>query len=240
VQNTDVWICPTFSRPHRLAKLAETWRVCEQNRPLYVHVSAQDPQKEEYAKRIWPESWEFYSTDERHVTPILNGFWRQHPHASSIGFVADDILLHTPVGLELLACEAESWYIAYPNDLLQRHRLCTHFCVGGKLIETVGWFANPRFVHHFIDTTWYLIGVNTGLLRYCPEVIFEHVHPLAGKVQEDEVYKYANSLYGEGLRRWQDYQEHDAIRDVKRVLAAITREFEPSGSVLRGALESVL
>lgn len=192
-----------------------------------MHLSLQDPRRDEYAEFYpWPKEWHFFTTPERWIAKIMNSWVALNPGADAYGFIADDIVLHTPGGLGKLEILANPWFIAYPNDMLQRHRLCTHFCIGHKLIEAAGWFVNPRFTHHFIDTTWWMIGINSGLLRYAPDVLFEHVHPLTGKVASDEVYAKTESMYGDSTEKWETYVKQQLKRDVFRVLEALTVDTE--------------
>jgi hypothetical protein len=147
-----------------------------------------DPKKKEYYAYRWPKSWHFYESHIKLLAPSMNEFVQEHrPDAESYGFIADDVVLRTPGGLELLNALADPCYIAYPNDTIQRHVMATHFCVGGELVRLLGWWAHPE-VSHSVDVPLTVLGRLTGLLRYAPFVIFDHQHFVTGKAPQDATY----------------------------------------------------
>jgi hypothetical protein len=153
-----------------------------------VRVWDGDPFREEYAKRRWPKTWNFYHSSHKRVVPTLNEFaFDYRPGQETYGFIADDVVLRTPGGLDLLQALAEPCYISYPNDLLQRWRLATHPCVGGELIRELGWWGHPSVQHGF-DMPLMWIGAYCGLLRYAPFVIFDHQHFLKNPSLYDAGY----------------------------------------------------
>lgn len=183
-----MWICPTFSRPKRLKELARSWERCQPQSRLFVRLWREDPAYLEYKTMNWPKLWKFYDSDAKGCGEALNEFYQLHPEEAFYGFIADDIVLRTKGGLEHLQALASPFFIAYPNDTIQRHRLCTHFCIGGDLVREMGWFAYPAFHHGQIDMVWHHLGLLTGLLRYAPQVIFQHKHMLTRLVDYDETY----------------------------------------------------
>lgn len=184
------WICPTFQRPERLAELALSWEKCEPGKKLWVRVWEDDPRKDDYFKYEWPEGWVLYESAAEWAGEALNQYFDMQPNEPYYGFIGDDIVLRTPLGMSELEDEAGEWCIAYPNDMLQRHRLCTHFCIGGEFARTLGYIVPRTFAHHNIDLALMNIGRETGLIRYCPRVIFQHKHFLARRdVERDATYR---------------------------------------------------
>lgn len=230
------WICPTFQRPHRLAELAASWERHEKGKPLWVRVWEKDPFKQEYFNTSWPEGWTLYESSTEWCGEALQEFWRMMPNEPFYGFIGDDCLLRTPRGLEILEQEAGDWFVAWPNDTIQRWRLSTHFCVGGKLTNTLGWWVPPQFRHHFLDMPIYHLAINTGLGRYCPQVIFEHRHFLTRRPElKDDTYRKvypgegevpAGNGYEEASKVWDHYAEHLLRGDINRVLQRVHTEFE--------------
>jgi len=229
------WICPTFQRPERLAELAVSWERHQPGKELYVRVWENDPRKEEYFSCEWPDGWELYESPAEWCGEALKEFWRMRPDEPFYGFIGDDCVLRTPGGLEILEQEAGDWFIAYPNDCLQRHRLSTHFCVGGKLTNVLGWWVPATFQHNYMDMPIFHVGLNAGLLRYCPQVIFQHKHFLLEDSERDATYQ---RIYGEagtepeglpeeiGKRAWNTYCEKSLKDDVTKVLRAVHTTFE--------------
>jgi len=223
-----VWLCPAYSRPKRLAVLAKSWEKCQPRTPLHVRLWSGDPFKEEYKKRRWPKTWSFYESSHQRVGPTLNEFaFEYRPGCETYGFIAEDVVLRTPGGLEHLAALAEPCYISYPNDMIQRWRLATHPCVGGELIRELGWWAHPDVEHGF-DVPLMTVGLLCRLTRYTPFVVFDHQHFLRNPELFDEVYgelytngsKQPNSLMHmkdlEAIRRYQ--KEGEADKDAAKVI----------------------
>ena len=213
------WFCPTFQRPERLAQLALSWECCEPDTKLYVRVWEGDPRRNDYFSFSWPEAWELYRGKGEWCGDALQEFYKKFPDEKFYGFIGDDVLLRNKGGLGVLEKSAGDENIAYPNDLFQRDKLCTHFCIGGELVRTAGFLVPKGFRHQYLDCVWHIIGLNTGLLRYHPEVIFDHQNPFAKGDQSftDEVTMKAHSQEGLALKRWEEWQEKEGREVITRV-----------------------
>lgn len=224
-----MWFCPTYKRPEGLLELADTWEKYQPGKKLIVRVWEDDPRGPDYAKTEWPESWEFYTSGAENFSPALNEFFQKYPDEPNYGFIADDIRLTTEGGLEYLESLAEPFFIAYPNDTIQRSRLATHWCIGGDLVRMMGWFSPPFLTHGYTDQVWQLLGQGAGLLRYAPHVVFYHKHFLADRAKYDEGYA---KIYGpdklmtsEIVRKdaeiFQQYAAKAAGTDIKMLRTAL-------------------
>jgi len=223
------WVCPTLSRPHRLQELAKSWERCQPQTHLYVRLWAGDPLRKEYQALSWPKMFKFYDSDAKGCGEALNDFFERHPDEEFYGFIADDIVLRTRGGCELLQSLAAPFFVAYPNDCLQRWKMATHFCIGGDLVREVGWFAHPEMEHGEIDVVWYNIATHCGLLRYEPRVIFQHKHYLSGQASWDEVYSASYSQTANRPDSAMAKRDHDRLlkwfeADLKALLVKIQRE----------------
>lgn len=188
------WFCPTFQRPERLAELALSWEKTVAGKILYVRVWDKDPRKDDYFSYEWPEGWILYESDKEWAGEALNEHFDQHPDDGFYGFIGDDIVLRTKHGLDVLEHTAGNMFMAYPNDTVHRHRMYTHFCLGGGTARSFG-FVIPRVFYHFnMDRALGFIMANCGLQRYCPQVIFQHKHFLWGRSERDDTYK---KVYGD-------------------------------------------
>lgn len=220
------WFCPTLFRPHRLAALAKTWERCQPRTPLHVRVWKDDPYKVQYFAYKWPKTWRLYESPALYVREAMNEFvFEKCPGGDTYGFIADDILLRTPGGLEHLDALAEPCYHAYPNDCMQRAKLATHFSTGGELVRELGWWGYPG-VKHSIDIPLMSIAKSLGLLRYAPFVIFQHMHHLMYPELKDKAYEmlYADGakqpntdLYKEDELALAEYNKTQYPEDVKRI-----------------------
>lgn len=184
-----MWFCPTFQRPEGLRRLADSWEKYAPDMPLAIRIWEHDPKREEYGKYEWPKNWEFYVSDTEYFSPALNEFFAKYPNEETYGFIADDMILTGQGSLEHLDALASPFFIAYPNDTIQRHVLPTHYSIGGELVRTMGWFAAPFLKHCHTDMVWKLLGLNCGLLRYAPQIVFYHNHYLRGRTEYDATYQ---------------------------------------------------
>jgi hypothetical protein len=229
------WLCPTFQRPERLAELAISWVRHAPGKKLFVRVWKDDPRKEDYLRCEWPEEWELFEGEYQGAGESLQHLWRMMPDERSYGFIGDDIVLRTPGAIDRLEEEARDWFIAYPNDTFQRNRLPTHFCVGGKLTNVLGWLVPNGIRHGYMDLPLLNVGLNTGLLRYCPDVIFQHKHFLLDESGRDATYALMYKENGEledtpwvteDKERLDAYYERFIREDITKVMRALVREFE--------------
>lgn len=227
-----MWFCPTYKRPERLLELADSWEKYQPGKKLVVRVWEDDPRGPDYAKQPWPESWEFYTSPAENFTPALNEFFKKYPDEPHYGFIADDVQLTTEGALDYLEALADPFFIAYPNDTIQRDRLPTHYCIGGDLVRMMGWFSPPFLQHGYTDQVWKLLGASSGLLRYAPQVVFYHKHFLVDRAEYDEGYA---KIYDKNKLMTSDMVTKDAETFQKYVASAAGTDIK----MIRGALEKL-
>lgn len=83
--------------------------------------------------------------------------------------------------------------IVYGNDLLQGERLPTAWAMTCDIPAVLGRVVPAPVVHLYTDDAILDLGTATGCIRYLPEVVIEHMHPLAGKAPRDAGYARVNS-----------------------------------------------
>jgi len=167
---------------------------------LVIAVDHDDPTRGDY-QRIAPSRaygyepvmiatlWENETGD---LVKALNGSWRRFAdQADVIGTVNDDMVFRTHSWDRIVAQAGAG--IAYGNDLFQGEALVTSPFIRADIPKRLGWYALPVVEHLFPDNAWKDIGLGLGVLRYLPEVVIEHLHPLAGKAEWDEGYERANN-----------------------------------------------
>jgi hypothetical protein len=111
--------------------------------------------------------------------------------------------------------------IVYGNDLLQGERLPTAPAMTADIVRALGFMAPPSLRHLYCDNFWRDLGEAAGCLRYLPDVVVEHMHPLAGKASMDDGYRRANSAerYTEDGAAYERYRAERLAADVERVRA---------------------
>jgi hypothetical protein len=109
--------------------------------------------------------------------------------ATAVGMVGDDNRFRTP-GWDVIfdSWLSESPGIAYGDDGFQHERLPTSWWVSRPIVDAFG-IVLQELRHYYMDNHWKELGEATGILRYFPEISIEHLHPLAGKGENDEIYR---------------------------------------------------
>ena len=197
-----MWLCASRGRPERLMEMCKSWEATvTKPSKLIIRLDEDDPDLRDYFNKLWPENWHFYvETPLRGAAQSHAWAFEKFPNEPFYGALGDDIILHTPGWNKTLEAEAGAWHLAYPDDGFQHGKLATHPCVGGDLLRALDYWAIPGLCHYYVDTTLHVIAAHLKLLRYCPHVSFEHMHPINGKAPDDATYQRSARHY-----------EHDSV-----------------------------
>lgn len=201
-------IVPTRGRPDAARELSEAFSATAElgTTLLTFAIDDDDPQLPGYLKSI---PW---GSDSRisHVVgprlrmgPTLNTEAITAARSSSIvGFCGDD---HRPrtrawdTAVEGALLERPG--VAYGDDLIHGPNLPTAAFVSSELIRRLGYMHPPALIHLYLDNFWLHLGTHTHL-AYLPDVVFEHLHPIAGKAEWDSGYVEVNAS---------NVQDHDRL-----------------------------
>jgi hypothetical protein len=82
---------------------------------------------------------------------------------------------------------------AYGNDLLQGKAMPTAWVVSAEVVRALGWMMLPTLAHMYVDNAILTLGTEAARIAYRPDVVIEHVHPLAGKTSWDDSYRESNA-----------------------------------------------
>jgi hypothetical protein len=82
---------------------------------------------------------------------------------------------------------------AYGNDLFQGANMPTAWVVSADVVRALGWMMLPGCAHMYVDNAVLELGRAAGRIVYRPDVIIEHVHPVAGKAAWDDSYRESNA-----------------------------------------------
>lgn len=136
-----------------------------------------------------------------------------------VGFIGDDHRFRT-MGWDVLIGDMleQRNGIAYANDLFQGERLPTNWFVSRPIVDVFG-MGLPTLQHLYIDDYWKTFGTAAGCLTYLPDVVIEHMHPLAGKGQWDEGYMRVNTpaMYAADEAAFQAWVKGPMPTDVDRL-----------------------
>jgi 2-polyprenyl-3-methyl-5-hydroxy-6-metoxy-1,4-benzoquinol methylase len=108
--------------------------------------------------------------------------------------------------------------IAYGNDLLQSEKLPTAVCMSSNIIDTLGYIIPPCLEHMYADNFWRDLGLESKIIKYFPHIIFEHIHPDAGKANRDKQYKYAAEVAFNDQQEYKKYIQFTFVSDVQKII----------------------
>lgn len=230
-----VMICPTKGRPAAMVRLAEQFMETRRAASMLVFVADEDdPQLPEYQaarSEFWSSALEMLSFPSAGragcVTPLNAAWWElanDGADAFAYGFMGDD---HWPVtpGWDVSLVEALRELgagLVYGNDLHHGERLPTAVAMTADIPRALGYLAPPTFRHLYVDNYWLELGRGVGAIRYLPDVVIEHRHPIAGKAPMDHRYEVVNAPLMQALDKgalWGHVKTGAMARDVELVRA---------------------
>lgn len=229
-------IVPSRGRPDSVRELAEAFdKTCTGNTEFVLAVDDNDPAMDAYAETVHELAGSSKIrltlcgvTEPTNMVRALNAtavglitYLGQSPRA--VGFMGDD---HRPrtEGWDSAYLEA-LWDlgtgIVYGDDLLQRGGLPTQCAMTADIIRELGYMAPPTLTHLAVDNWWLELGRQAGCIRYLPDVVVEHMHPVAGKAEWDEGHRRVNApeMYSRDLAEFARIQSEDLTGQVAKVRA---------------------
>ncbi|MFE3031598.1 hypothetical protein ACFXKY_08105 [Streptomyces canus] len=227
-------LVPTRSRPANLARLwAAFTETCQADTRLLACVDDDDPELPAYEQvhRAAYSDGTASEDDPRFLLrigprlrlgPTLNAAaCPAAEFADAIGFLGDDHLPRT-VGWDaryLIELERLGSGLVYGNDLIQGQALPTQVAMTSDILRATGHMVPPGLVHLWIDNAWLALGQALGAITYLPDVIVEHLHPIAGRAAWDAGYAEANADERSDADRavFEQWREHDLARWVQQI-----------------------
>lgn len=235
-------LVPTRGRPQAAVELLEAFdATCTAETFVAFVVDADDPLRDDYthvvegASRVdGPGQWlsrraaaGVLVTPSTTMVEALNfaaiGYATTTPVA--VAFLGDD---HRPrtKGWDTAYLEALRELgtgIVYGNDLLQQGNLPTQCAMTSDIVRALGWMAPPMLRHLYVDNFWRDLGRATNCIRYLPDVVVEHLHPVAGKAAVDEGYERVNapSVYQADEAAYRRFASDGGMQAATEAVAAL-------------------
>jgi hypothetical protein len=224
------YVVPSRGRPENIKRLAKAFEKTEARADLWVVIDDNDWERKAYEKNA--EEYDYgYLIIENHsngmAQPLNKGVEilinrDEFDEYGYFGFMGDDHLPRTPYFdyILSLAIPYGKNGIAWGNDLIQGGNLPTACLMNREIVERLGGMVPPGFKHLYIDNFWMTLGRDINGLYYKPDVIIEHLHPVARKSEMDEGYARVNSqeMYDHDRAIIEEYINSQEYKDLVAVL----------------------
>jgi hypothetical protein len=215
-------VVPSRGRPENAARLAQAFIDTQTEADLYFIIDNDDPKWNEYAKN---ENIKCLPADNKtggcanslNTGAVYLLDFAKFPLYNYFVFMGDDHLPRTQnwdkAFIQALSINTG---IVYGNDLLQGENLPTAFGMSRDLVMELQGMTFPGCIHLFFDNFVKQLGIDLNHLKYLPDVIIEHLHPVAGKAEMDEGYARVNQpkWYEEDLLALQKYLRSQEYADL--------------------------
>lgn len=230
-------IVPTRGRPQNIAALldawaettagdTELWFALDDDDPTLSECLTVRPTMEWPAEPTRPARW--IVQERLRLAGTLNMLATSAAESGeykAVGFMGDD---HRPrtKGWDVAfstALEALGTGMVYGDDLIQGAALPTAVAMTSDIVSTLGYMVPPGLVHLYLDNAWLSLGEGLGRIRYLPEVVIEHMHPLAGKAPDDDRYREVNSeqQYLTDRKAYEDWVHGGLDQDLAKLRALL-------------------
>lgn len=215
-------VVPSRGRPENAERLAQAFKDTGVDCDLYIVIDNDDPKWNEYAKS---ENFKKLPADNKtggcakslNTGAVYLLDITKFPLYDYFVFMGDDHLPRTQ-NWDKAFVQALKFGtgIAYGDDLLQGENLPTAFVMSRDIVNELRGMTFPGCIHLFFDNFVKQLGIDLGNLQYLPNVIIEHLHPIAGKAEMDEGYARVNSpkWYEEDLLALQKYLRSQEYADL--------------------------
>ena len=187
-------LVPSRDRPHNISALITSLEETDTKSDLIVILDDDEPQFDAYRK-LNCALLVIKKQGKGMAKPLnfaANLYKDKYCH---FAFLGDD---HRPRtknwdALFIEALDALGTGLVYGNDLLQGENLPTAVAMTGDIVMELKGMVPPDMVHLYLDDFWLRLGRDLNAIKYLPEVILEHLHPIAGKAEWDEGYRAVNA-----------------------------------------------
>lgn len=139
-----------------------------------------------------------------------------------VGFIGDDIVFKTPFESSFIEqLSLFDYGMVYGNDLVWNGKLPTHPFITSNAITAVGFFGCPAVEHNFFDNYWQTVFDNLGKVVYFPNIIMEHIHPIVGKENRDEISNKIHSKMDTDQIKFERYINANLVEDLNKIKACV-------------------
>jgi hypothetical protein len=220
--NEMALIIPSRGRPGNIRRWIQAIRDTRASVDVYVGIDDDDPFLSEYM--LLKDEVNIIVGPRERFGPTLNRIALEiADNYEYIMWAGDD---HKPVTLSWdfeyrKVLKQKPVAIVYGNDLVMGPAIPTQMAMTSSIVKTLGYAVPVGFVHLYIDNYFLELGNALNMITYLPDVVVQHLHPVAGKAQEDQTYIEANSPenWTNDRIRLEKYLSEELAVDVKKLEA---------------------
>lgn len=217
-------LVPSRERPHNIAALIKSLDETETESDLIVVLDDDEPCFEQYIE-LGATILTVEKEGKGMAKPLnfaANLFKNDYRH---FAFLGDD---HRPRTKNwdvhfINALDELEVGIVYGNDLFQGEGLPTAVAMTGNIVKALEGMVPPGMIHLYLDNFWLQLGKDLNGIRYFPNIIIEHLHPVAGKAEWDAGYTSVNAeeVYSADQKAFVDYMESPAYVQLLKELEIV-------------------
>ena len=216
-----VVLVPSRNRPENIAELIKSLDETETESDLIVIVDSDEPQMDAYLQ-LGCDVLMVEKQGKGMAKPLnfaANHFRDKYRHFAFLGDDHRPRTKHWDVTF-INALDELGTGLVYGNDLLQGENLATAVAMTGDIVKALSGMVPQDMIHLYLDNFWMTLGKDLNALRYIPEVVLEHMHPIAGKAEWDQGYRDVNAqeVYSADKKALDDYLASDAYRHLLQTL----------------------
>lgn len=214
-------IIPTRSRPEAIAQVIESFEATETTADLFIVCDDDDPRLDDY-KALAVNICIFAREGKGMAKPLNKASKELAYNYDFFAFLGDDHRPRTQKWDDAFEAELDKLGtgLVYGNDLIQGEGLPTAVAMTSDIVRLLGGMTPPNMIHLYLDNFWLKLGQDLNRIHYLPEVIIEHLHPIAGKAEWDANYREVNAqeVYSADAVAFKDYI---ASADYQRLLETL-------------------
>lgn len=202
-------IVPSRGRPESVPRVVRAWLdtgAYDDGARLVFAIDSDDPRYAEYHQQPMPEDVEAWRplvsfgvmdqwqpmVRKLNQAATFSANWPDAPFA--LAFMGDDHIPRTSgwAGRYLAELRELGTGIVYGDDGIQGERLPTQWAMTADIVRALGRMVPADVEHLYCDNAIRDLGQAAGCLRYLPDVVIEHMHPVARKAPMDDGYRRVN------------------------------------------------
>lgn len=219
-------IIPSRGRPNSIAELADALEETKTSSQVFIVVDDDDPTVDEYKKICHDRQLNYIEVTREgkgmarplnKAAKLLSDMSTHEGWFDHFAFLGDD---HRPRTVDwdmewINALDEMGTGVVYGNDLFQGEALPTAVAMTGNIVKELQGMTPPEMIHLYLDNFWLELGREIGI-RYLPDTIVEHLHPVAGKAQWDEQYREVNAeeVYSADAVAFKNYMASPAYSEL--------------------------